>query len=282
MKTRPKDRGRRPRPNAPPRALAPPVAEAAAAPSPGLVRLNKVLAERGVGSRRHCDTLIAGGSVRVNGKVVRELGSKVDPEADRIEVDRKTLSSVNRVVYALHKPAGVVCTSAPEEPRPRAVDLVRDPRGARLFCVGRLDLDSEGLILLTNDGDFANRIAHPRYGVTKSYFVKVRGALTTGDLEKIAKGVWLSEGRTSGARVWIRKRLPNATVLLLTIREGMNREIRRVFAKLGYGVAHLKRVAIGPLSLRGLGRGEARRLTPEEIAELMAASNPQEKESAAE
>lgn len=236
---------------------------------PAAVRLNKVLADRGVGSRRHCDLVIRSGAVRVNGEIVSELGRKVDPESDRIEVDGKLLAAPRRVVYALYKPQGVVCTNAPEERRPRAVDLVRDPGGARLYCVGRLDMDSEGLILLTNDGEFANRVAHPRFGVSKSYFVKVRGRLTPADLERIQKGVWLSEGRTQGARVLIRKRLAAATVLLVTIREGMNREIRRMFAKLGFQVGLLKRVAIGPLSLRGLSAGEYRRLSREEVAAFL-------------
>jgi 23S rRNA pseudouridine2605 synthase len=240
------------------------------------VRLNKALAERGVGSRRHCDDVIRSGSVRVNGKLVRELGTKVDPISDRIEVDGKLLEGAPRVIYAFHKPVGVVCTSAPEEARPRAIDLVKDPRGARLFCVGRLDLDSEGLILLTNDGDFANKMTHPRYGVSKSYFVKVRGRLGAEDIGRISKGVWLSEGRTHGAKVLIRKRMAASTVVLVTIREGMNRELRRVFAKLGYAVVHLKRVAIGPLSLRGLGAGSYRRLSPPEIADLLRGSEPKE------
>jgi 23S rRNA pseudouridine2605 synthase len=237
-----------------------------------LLRLNKVLAERGVGSRRHCDAIISSGAVRVNGRAVTELGTKVDPDADRIEVDGKILSSPRHVVYALNKPAGVVCTSAPEESRPRAIDLVRDQAGSRLFCVGRLDVDSEGLILLTNDGDFANRVAHPRYGVTKSYFVKVRGRLTPADVERLTKGVWLSEGRTRGARVWVKKRLATATVLLITIREGMNREIRRIFAKLGFNVTQLRRVAIGDLSLRGIGLGEYRPLSQSEVRSLLSGS----------
>jgi 23S rRNA pseudouridine2605 synthase len=229
------------------------------------VRLNKVLAERGVGSRRYCDHVIETGAVTVNGDVAAELGRKVDPVHDRIEVNGRLLEARRRVVYALNKPRGVVCTSAPEEARMRAVDLVRDPSGSRLYCVGRLDMDSEGLILLTNDGDFANRVTHPRFGVAKSYFVRVSGRLTPEDLDKIQKGVWLAEGRTQGARVLVRKRLAAATVLLVTIREGMNREIRRMFAKLGFNVGHLKRVAIGPLSLRGIGPGEYRQLSRTEV-----------------
>lgn len=239
------------------------------APGPRLVRLNKVLAERGVGSRRRCDEIILAGGVTVDGRPVRELGARVDPSTARIEIEGRPLAAAHHVVYALHKPAGVVCTNAPEERRPRAIDLVHDKHHTRLFCVGRLDEDSEGLILLTNDGDLANRIAHPRYGVPKTYFVKVRGRLTPEAIAQASKGVWLAEGRTAGARVFVRKKLSNATVLLITIREGMNREIRRVFAKLQFPVEQLKRVAIGPVSLRGIHLGESRRLTPEEIEGLL-------------
>ncbi|HKD99883.1 MAG TPA: pseudouridine synthase [Planctomycetota bacterium] len=236
----------------------------------GFVRLNKLLAERGVGSRRRCDAIVSEGRVRIDGRVVRELGTKVDPVAAVVEVDGRELPRPRRVVYALHKPPGVVCTSAPEETRPRAIDLVRDPGGARLFPVGRLDADSEGLLLLTNDGDLANRIAHPRYGMPKTYFVEVRGRVEPADLEKIRRGVWLAEGRTAGARVAVRKLLAERTVLLVTIREGMTREIRRAFAKVGYGVLRLKRVAIGPISVRGLHPGAYRRLEREEIEALTA------------
>jgi 23S rRNA pseudouridine2605 synthase len=238
----------------------------------GAVRLNKLLAERGVGSRRRCDAIVTEGRVRVDGRVVRELGTKVDPSVAVIEVDGRTLPRPPRVVYALNKPPGVVCTSAPEESRPRAIDLVHDPSGARLFPVGRLDADSEGLILLTNDGDLANRIAHPRYGMAKTYFVEVRGRVDAPALEKIRRGVWLAEGRTSGARVFVRKKLANGTVLLVTIREGMTREIRRAFAKVGFSVVRLKRVAVGPISVRGLRTGSYRRLDRDEVDALAAPS----------
>lgn len=239
----------------------------------GRVRLNKYLADRGVGSRRGCDEVIQSGSVSVNGEIVTELGVKVDPESDRIEVNGQLLKEAARVTFALNKPRGVVCTSAPQETRPRAIDLVRDARGTRLYCIGRLDMDSEGLILLTNDGEFANRVAHPRYQVTKSYFVKVKGQIDAAALESIRKGVWLAEGRTQGAKVFVRKKLSQATILIITVREGMNREIRRIFAKLGYSVEHLKRVAIGNISVRGLGRGKYRKLDPGEIRGLMESSS---------
>ncbi|MBL8693853.1 MAG: rRNA pseudouridine synthase [Planctomycetes bacterium] len=247
-------------------------APAASEKTPRLVRLNKVLAERGVGPRRRCDELISSGGVEVDGIPVTELGTKIDPERARVTVNGVEVKAPPRVVYALHKPKGVVCTSATEERRIRAVDLVRDPAAARLFCVGRLDTDSEGLLLLTNDGDLANRISHPRYQVSKTYFVKVHGRVSDEALRKAGEGVWLAEGRTAGLRVVVRKRLSNATVLLVTVREGMNREIRRVFAKLGFAVQALKRVAIGPVSLRGLHEGRYRRLDPSEVRTLLEAS----------
>lgn len=256
-----------PRPFRKPQAVRKPQAEQGGAPGP--VRLNKYLADHGVGSRRRCDEVILNGEVSINGEVITKLGTRVDPANDRVAVNGRALRSAARVIYALNKPAGVVCTNSEMERRPRAIDLVKDPNGARLFCVGRLDLDSEGLIILTNDGEFANRIAHPKFGVTKSYFVRIRGLLTPEALEKIQKGVWLSEGRTQGARVMVRKRLANATVVLVTVREGMNREIRRIFAKLGFMVEHLKRVAIGPVSVRGIGRGRFRKLLRKEVELLL-------------
>lgn len=240
---------------------------------PGVVRINKFLASQGFSSRRGCEEIILSGAVSVNGEIITSLGTKVDPAEDRIEVNGK-LIVINRVkvVYALNKPIGVVCTNAPEESRPRAIDLVRDSKGARLFCVGRLDMDSEGLVLLTNDGDFTNRVTHPRYGIAKSYFVKIRGEIGADALQKIQKGVWLAEGRTQGARVYVRKRMKTSTILMVTVREGMNREIRRIFAKLGFMVQRLKRVTIGPVSVRGIGTGHFRKLTNEEIRKLLRAS----------
>lgn len=234
-------------------------------------RLNKVLAACGLGSRRHVETLIASGLVTIDGKPVYDLGRRVDPFKQDVRVEGERLVPAEKIYYALNKPAGVLCTNAIEERRTRAVDLIRDPQARRLFCVGRLDAESEGLILLTNDGEFGNRLTHPRYGVPKTYYVKVRGKIESEALERAHRGVHLAEGRTGPMKILIRKRTKLFTAMLVTIREGKNREIRRVFAKLGLAVMEIKRVQIGPLSLEGLAPGQYRRLRPDEIRALLAA-----------
>ncbi|HVS12169.1 MAG TPA: pseudouridine synthase, partial [Planctomycetota bacterium] len=231
--------------------------EAQPDPSPAderLVRLNKVLADRGIASRRRCDELIARGKVSVDGQPVTELGTKIDPAVQTVEVDGVVLrpEPARRRYYLLNKPRGVVCTNEPRELRPRAIDLIRDPEKGRIFTVGRLDEDSEGLILLTNDGEFANRIAHPSHGVTKTYLVKVRGRIDTPALERMRAGVRLAEGRTGGARVRMIKRTSSFSTLAVTLEEGKNREVRRIFAKVGFNVIALRRTHIGHLSDRRL------------------------------
>jgi 23S rRNA pseudouridine2605 synthase len=263
----------KPRPKPQPRPLAQPKR---ATPTPelteGLVRLNKLLADHGVASRRRCDELIATGSVMVNGAIVTELGSKVDPETATIDVDGRTLEtrSLRKRYYALNKPPGVVCTNESRETRPRAVDLITDPWKGRIYTIGRLDEESRGLILLTNDGDFAHRIMHPRHGILKTYRVKVSGKIDDEALTSIREGVRLSEGRTSGARIVVESRRNDSSMLEVTIQEGMNREIRRAFAKVGYKVTDLERVRIGPLTSRGLKTGRWRELLRSEIEELLA------------
>ena len=236
----------------------------------GLVRLNKFLAERGVASRRRCDELIAGGKVSVDGVLVTALGTRLDPSRARVEVDGVVLEPQERKrYYLLNKPRGVVCTNDRREARPRAIDLVTDPDKGRIYTVGRLDEESEGLILLTSDGDFAQRIAHPSYGVTKTYLAKLRGRIDGDALEKVRRGVHLSEGKTSRARVHVVKRSSQFTVLEVTLAEGKNREVRRIFAHLGHKVASLKRVRIGRLSDRRLKVGQWRPLLRAEVAQLL-------------
>jgi pseudouridine synthase len=261
-----------------PPAPAPVLAEDAAempnefAGAPRLVRLNKYLADHGVASRRKCDELIMTGQVSVDGRAVTELGTKIDPELQQVEIDGVYLKpkDARRRYYLLNKPSGVVCTNEPRETRPRAVDLVTDPAKGRIYTVGRLDEESKGLILLTNDGEFANRIMHPRYGIDKTYVVRVAGRIDDDTLQKIREGVHLSEGRTSGARILVDKRTADASQLTVTIHEGMNREIRRVFARFGYKVVELRRVRIGPLSDRGLKPGRWRELLHREVEALIA------------
>jgi len=233
----------------------------------GRVRLNRFLASAGVCSRRTADEHIAAGRVSVNGEVVTELGARIDPATDEVRHDGRTVEPERPVWVLFNKPKGVVCTNAPGEQRPRVIDYLPDVRG-RVYTVGRLDLDSEGLVLVTNDGALAQRIAHPRYGVPKTYAVLLRGRIRREDVDKARGGVWLSDGPTAGARITVERLGRDRSYLKVTIREGRNREIRRVFAKLGYPVQSLKRVRIGPLSLHGLGSGKHRFLSRAEVAAL--------------
>jgi 23S rRNA pseudouridine2605 synthase len=227
-------------------------------------RLHKVLAHCGVGSRRECETIIEQGRVRVNGAVVTKLGTKVDPEVDKLDVDGEDVRLEEKVYYLLHKPRGYICTNQDERGRPRAIDLVRDDR--RIYTVGRLDAQSEGLILLTNDGSLANVLCHPRYQVPKTYRLLVKGPVFDEQLDRIEHGVWLAEGKTGPARVRRIERMGPRSVVTVTVWEGRNRELRRVFAKVDLRVTHLTRVAIGPLTIENLAPGEYRKLDPAELA----------------
>lgn len=231
------------------------------------VRLNKFLASAGICSRRAADELIRAGRVSINGDLVRELGVRIDPMLDEVWLDDVRVMQERKVYLLFNKPKGVVCTNARNEQRKRVIDFLDKVKG-RIYTIGRLDADSEGLILLTNDGDFAQEMAHPKYGVPKTYAVLVRGSVDARAVTKVRGGVWLSEGKTSGANVRIERRGRDRTYLKVTIREGKNREVRRVFAKLGNSVLMLKRVRIGGLSLHGLRSGRHRFLRPEEVAEL--------------
>ncbi len=245
----------------------------------GGVRLNKYLADHGVASRRAADELIREGHIHIDGVRVEELGVRVDPTTQLIELDGVPLESTKteaKRYYLLNKPAGVICTNEKRETKPRAVDLITDRKKGRIYTVGRLDEDSKGLILLTNDGDFANRIMHPSFGVTKTYQVKVRGRITDEALQKVRDGAYLSEGRAAGARVVITKRTRDYSYLQVTLREGKNREIRRVFHSVGFKVVELRRSRIGTLNDRGLRIGYWRALTRDEIEELMRLSAGEE------
>ncbi len=248
---------------------------------PSTVRLNKYLASHGIGSRRRCDELIAKGGVMIDGEIIVEMGTQVDPHRHRVEVDGVVLKPerLRQRYYLLNKPSGVVCTNDERESRPRAVDLIGDPRKGRIFTVGRLDEETVGVVLLTNDGDFANRIMHPRYGVPKTYLVKLAGKVGDGDIERLRAGVWISEGKTAGARIRVQQRTVNQTRLFVTLQEGKNREVRRMFAGLGYKLLDLKRVRIGSLTDRGLKPGHWRPLTRTEVSELLAWTDPKQREA---
>ena len=231
------------------------------------MRLNKYLAHAGVGSRRHCDDLIAGGRVKVNGQPVRDLGVRVDPDADKVFLDDHPVRAERHVYWAVHKPPGYLCTNHDPAGRPLATDLVPHVE-QRVYTVGRLDEDSEGLLLLTNDGDLAQQLMHPRYGVEKTYEVLVAGSPTPADLRQLLTGVWLSDGRVKAKAVKRFKRQGDSTWLKIVLAEGKNREVRRMLAKLNHKVMRLRRVAIGPVKLDRLPKGKSRRLALPEVEAL--------------
>lgn len=229
--------------------------------------MQKVLAAAGLGSRRQCEELIAVGRVEVDRRVVTEMGTRVDPAKQRIRVDGVPLPTAKLEYFAVNKPSGVLSTNRDPSGRPRVIDLV-PARDARLFTIGRLDLSSDGLILVTNDGELANRLTHPRYGVAKTYRVTVAGQPAREVLAKLRKGVHLSGGIARAERVVVKSRRKESTILEMVLREGKNREIRRILARVGHKVLRLTRTAVGPIRLGTLPPGDARRLTREEVKSL--------------
>ena len=229
-------------------------------------RLQKVLAAAGVDSRRNCEELIVSGVVRVNRKVVDELPAFVDLDKDVITVHGKRIHAARKVYFLLNKPKGVICTNSDPQGRKKAIDLVRTPE--RIFCVGRLDVDTTGIIILSNDSELANKLTHPRYGLPKTYVVGIKGQITGEQVEKLKKGIWLAEGKTGRASVKILKRGHKESLIEVTIRQGLNRQVRRMLAKVGLPVKSLKRTRIGKLTSRGLGVGKFRSLAAGEIAHL--------------
>ena len=228
-------------------------------------RLQKVLARVGVGSRRTCEDLIAAGRITVDGQVA-VLGRRVDPETALIEVDGAPIGVRPGLVhYLLNKPAGVVTTADDPQGRPTVVGLV--PAEPRVFPVGRLDADTEGLLLLTNDGELTHRLTHPSYGVEKEYVAEVRGAPTRAVLRQLREGVELEDGPTAPARA----ALLDPSVVRLTIHEGRNRQVRRMCEAVGHPVLRLVRTRIGPIADRSLAPGSWRSLTTDEVRALAAA-----------
>lgn len=230
-------------------------------------RLQKVLAAAGFGSRRQCEELIVTGRVEVDRQVVTELGTRVDVGQQEIRLDGSVVPQTRRLYYAVNKPDGIISTNSDPSGRPRVIDLV--PKAtARLFSVGRLDLHSEGLILLTNDGELANRLTHPRYGVQKVYRVTVAGCPNRDVLDQLRRGIRLAEAWVQVPSLKIKSRQKQSAVLEMVLEEGRNREIRRVLAKVGHKVLRLERIAVGPIRLGGLESGECRPLSRQEIQAL--------------
>ena len=235
----------------------------------GLIRLQKLLAQSGVASRRKCEELMLDGLVEVDGEVVTRLGTKVDPRTAVIRVDGKRLPPVSEKVYlVLNKPRGVVSTMSDPEGRRNLGDLVAD-RPERLFHVGRLDTDTSGLILLTNDGDFAQRMAHPSYEVDKTYVAEVDGEVYRRTIKQLLEGVTLEDGPVTVRTARIVQTTGSKSIVELVIHEGRNRIVRRLLDHVGHPVRRLTRTAIGPVRLGKLPVGEMRDLSRAELGELL-------------
>lgn len=241
-------------------------------------RLQRLLASAGFGSRRQCEELIETGRVDVDGAIVTKLGTTVDSAVQKVRVDGVLLRKQKLVYYAVNKPTGVVTTNRDPQGRPRVIDLV--PPSERVFPVGRLDRSSEGLILLTNDGELAQRLTHPKYGIRKVYRVIVAGKVDTETMRRMRKGIHIAEAFVQVEGAKLLKSRPKATEMEIVLKEGKNREIRRILARLGHKVQQLRRIAVGPLRLGDIPAGAYRALRREEVDKLWASVDAAE--SAAE
>lgn len=233
-------------------------------------RLQKVLAQAGVASRRKCEDLIRAGQVEVNGEVVATLGAKVDPAADEIMVNGRPIRQEEKVYLLLHKPKGVIASVKDPKGRKVVTDYLPGIK-QRVYPVGRLDYDTEGLLLLTNDGDFSQKLTHPKHGIPKTYHATVKGVPHGSLLDKLAKGIELEDGLTAPAAVEYVDIDPDGKQarIEITIREGRNRQVRRMFEAIAYPVIKLRRVRFGFLTLEGVPRNKFRHLTKQEVKELL-------------
>lgn len=234
------------------------------------VRLQKLLAQAGVASRRASEKLILEGKVWVNGKKITQLGTKVDPENDIITVNGKEIKLCEKKIYILlNKPSGYVSTVKDPQGRKTVIDLLDNVK-ERVYPVGRLDYDTEGLLLLTNDGDFTYALTHPKFQIEKTYIALVKGIPDHEDLQRLQQGIKLSDGLTAPAKANILRRFSGQAEVQLTIHEGRNRQVRRMLEAVGHPVIKLKRIAIGNLTLGKLPLGKYRYLTPQEVRALLA------------
>jgi len=244
-------------------------------------RIQKILGNAGVASRRAIEEMVRQGRVSVNGKVVRDLPILIDPAKDRVAVDDEAIKIApakggtgRRYYLLLNKPKGVYSTNVAQGAQVRAIDLLPKNFPARVYPVGRLDAQSRGLLLLTNDGELTNQLTHPRYGVPKTYRAVVDGSVNPGELQELEKGIWLADPqtgkgfKTGQSRIRITKRAGERTILEVELREGRNREVRRMLAHVGHKVRDLVRIRMGPLTLEGLNPGQFRELTPREVKSL--------------
>ena len=241
-------------------------------------RIQKLLGNAGVASRRNIEEMVLQGRIAVNGRVVHKLPVMVDPESDQVEVDGERVRLRDRVAgkryyIVLNKPKGVYSTNVAQGEQIRAIDLLGKMFPGRLYPVGQLDADAKGLLLMTNDGDLTNRLTHPRYGIPKTYRAIVDGSIDPKEVERLEQGIWLGDKggkgfKTGRSSIRIVKRMRDASVLEITLREGRNREIRRMLAGVGHKVKDLTRIKMGSLTLEGLTPGSFRQLTPREVKEL--------------
>lgn len=232
------------------------------------MRLNKFLAEAGIASRRKSDELIKEGRVKINGKTVKELGVDVNIDNDSVSLDNKRVKLINtKVYYKLHKPKGYVTTASDERQRKTVLDLMRNVQ-YRVFPIGRLDYDTEGLLLLTNDGDLANVLTHPKNNVLKTYVAHIEGVLEDKEIKQLSLGVDIGGYKTQPCSVLLKSKDEKSCVVEITISEGKNRQVKKMIEAVGKNVAFLKRVAIGEIKLGGLARGEYKALTAKEMQYL--------------
>ena len=228
-------------------------------------RLQKLIAQAGICSRREAENIISAGKVTVDGKIIRELGAKADPDKNKICVDGKILTfNTEKIYILLNKPRGYVSTVKDERGRKTILQLLGENFNQRVYPVGRLDLNSEGLIILTNDGDLTNALIHPRFEIKKTYRAKISGTITEEKLDKLRAGIELDDGLTAPAEVY----LLGENFVEITIHEGRNRQVRRMFAAIGCDVKRLRRIKFANLTLDGLKVGKFRELTAEEISML--------------